>query len=83
MKMASANELDSFYQKFRCLVNSNVKAFLKLDCENGKAVVSLSAEIENIEETSVFPPYSWESYASVVHKRNRSPSFFRRRQEAR
>ena len=78
--MASVNELNSFYQKFKCLVSSNVKASLKLDCENGKAVVSLTAELENIEKTSPFPPHSRESYASVVHKQNRSPSYFRRRQ---
>ena len=84
--MATANELDSFYQKFKSLVNGNVKATLKVDCEHGKAVVSLTAEIGYIEKKCPYPSQSRASYASVIHRQSRSPSYFRRRerrQEAR
>ena len=75
--MASV-ELDSFFQKFRCLVNDGVNATFNVQCENGKAVVSITAEIGlHINQH----PFQYPSYADATRQYSgsgRSPSYFRR-----
>ena len=75
--MASV-ELDSFFRKFRCLVNDGVNATFNVQCENGKAVVSITAEIglHRNQHHSQYP-----SYADATRQYSgsgRSPSYFRR-----
>ena len=67
MKMAAVRELDSLYFHYKHLLFSGCKAALKLNCENGRASVALTTELDVMN-----------NYDVVKKQKQRSPSYFRR-----
>ena len=72
----ASTELDSFYQTFTSLLRDGVKANFNVQFENGKAVVSITAETSFHGNRH---PNHTQSYANVTRQSgNRSPSYYRR-----
>ena len=65
--MAAVRELDSLYFHYKHLLFSGCKAALKLNCENGRASVALTTELDVMN-----------NYDVVKKQKQRSPSYFRR-----
>ena len=73
-------EIDSFVNKFKNLWHCGVKATLKVESDNGDAVVSLQASLGNI-----LPPFCFNSSNDPTSQqcRYRGPSYQRRQQRRR
>ena len=65
--MAAVRELDSLYFHYKHLLFSVCKAVLNLDCENGRVSVTLTTELDVMN-----------NYDVVKKQKKRSPSYFRR-----
>ena len=68
MTMAAVEELDSFYFKFKHLLFAGFEANLELKSKNGKAFVTLNAELGSIN-------------VGKANKKHKSPSYFNRLQK--
>ena len=79
--MACAAEIDSFILKFKNLQYAGQKAILTLEAENGKAIVSLKAELGCLSPPDhLLPTRPGYTAAARLH---RSPSYFRRQERRR
>ena len=68
-------EIDSFVAKFKNLWHCGQKATLKVDSENGEAVVTLTAGLGHIP-----PPFSFDRNNEQTCRPYRGPSYQRRQQ---
>ena len=75
--MACAAEIDSFILKFKNLQYAGKKATLTFEAENGKALVSLKAELGYLSPPDHLLP------TRPVTRLHRSPSYFRRQERRR
>ena len=83
--MACAAEIDSFILKFKNLQYAGLKATLTLEAENGKALVSLKAELGYLSPPPdhLLPTRPGYTAAPIVARLHRSPSYFRRQERRR
>ena len=82
--MACAAEIDSFILKFKNLQYAGQKAILTLEAENGKALISLKAELGYLSPPDyLLPTQTRYTAAPIVTRLHRSPSYFRRQERRR